>query len=76
TKLKNAVSYEEWIGTVDGDFTWKSFDENTAAAMCYTSGTTGKPKGVQRDVGGYAVAMAQSMETVFDCKPGQVMFST
>jgi fatty-acyl-CoA synthase len=46
TKLKNAVSYEEWIGTVDGDFTWKSFDENTAAAMCYTSGTTGDPKGV------------------------------
>ncbi len=31
---------------------------------------------VQRDVGGYAVAMAQSMETVFDCRPGQVMFST
>ncbi|MGL4557788.1 MAG: fatty-acid--CoA ligase [Afipia sp.] len=46
TKLKNAVSYEEWIGTVDGDFAWKTFDENTAAAMCYTSGTTGNPKGV------------------------------
>ena len=35
TKLKNAVSYEEWIGSVDGDFAWKTFDENTAAAMCY-----------------------------------------
>ena len=46
TKLKNAVSYEEWIGSVDGDFAWKTFDENTAAAMCYTSGTTGNPKGV------------------------------
>ena len=46
TKLKNAVAYEEWIGTVDGDFAWKTFDENTAAAMCYTSGTTGDPKGV------------------------------
>ena len=46
TKLKNAVSYEEWIGAVDGDFAWKMFDENTAAAMCYTSGTTGDPKGV------------------------------
>ena len=46
TKLKNAVSYEEWIGAVDGDFAWKTFDENTAAAMCYTSGTTGDPKGV------------------------------
>jgi fatty-acyl-CoA synthase len=46
TKLKNAVSYEEWISEVDGDFAWKTFDENTAAAMCYTSGTTGDPKGV------------------------------
>jgi fatty-acyl-CoA synthase len=46
TKLKNAISYEEWIGAVDGDFAWKTFDENTAAAMCYTSGTTGDPKGV------------------------------
>src|ERR1700694_5453292 len=46
TTLKNAVAYEDWIGTVDGDFTWKSFDENTAAGMCYTSGTTGNPKGV------------------------------
>jgi len=46
TTLKNALAYEDWIGAVDGDFTWKSFDENTAAGMCYTSGTTGHPKGV------------------------------
>ena len=46
TTLKNAVPYEEWLAEADGDFTWKSFDENTAAGMCYTSGTTGNPKGV------------------------------
>src|ERR1700722_10446932 len=46
TTLKNAVPYEEWIADVDGDFLWKPFDENTAAGMCYTSGTTGNPKGV------------------------------
>jgi fatty-acyl-CoA synthase len=46
TSLKNAVPYESWIAEVDGDFAWKSFDENTAAGMCYTSGTTGNPKGV------------------------------
>ena len=46
TPLRNAVPYEEWIGEVDGDFAWKYFDENTAAGMCYTSGTTGNPKGV------------------------------
>ena len=46
TVLKDAVPYEEWIGEADGDFAWKTFDENTAAGMCYTSGTTGNPKGV------------------------------
>src|SRR6267154_1704822 len=46
TTLKNAVPYEDWIAEADGDFKWKTFDENTAAAMCYTSGTTGDPKGV------------------------------
>jgi fatty-acyl-CoA synthase len=46
TTLKNAVAYEDWIAEADGDFKWKEFDENTAAAMCYTSGTTGDPKGV------------------------------
>jgi fatty-acyl-CoA synthase len=46
TKLANAVAYEEWIGEVDDDFAWGWFDENTAAGMCYTSGTTGNPKGV------------------------------
>jgi len=46
TPLKNAVPYEEWIAEADGDFAWKTFDENTAAGMCYTSGTTGNPKGV------------------------------
>jgi fatty-acyl-CoA synthase len=46
TSLRNAVAYEEWLSGADGDFAWKSFDENTAAGMCYTSGTTGNPKGV------------------------------
>jgi fatty-acyl-CoA synthase len=46
TTLRNAVPYESWIAEVDDDFAWRSFDENTAAGMCYTSGTTGNPKGV------------------------------
>lgn len=44
--------------------------------ILYTSGTTGKPKGVQRDTGGYAVALATSMEYIFCAKPGQTMFCT
>jgi fatty-acyl-CoA synthase len=46
TSLRNAIAYEQWIAEADDDFAWKSFDENTAAGMCYTSGTTGNPKGV------------------------------
>jgi len=42
----------------------------------YTSGTTGKPKGVQRDTGGYAVALAASMKHIFCGEPGETYFST
>jgi propionyl-CoA synthetase len=42
----------------------------------YTSGTTGKPKGVQRDTGGYAVALAASMRHIFCGNPGETYFST
>ncbi len=44
--------------------------------ILYTSGTTGKPKGVQRDTGGYAVALAASMPNIFDLKPGETYFCT
>ena len=46
TALANVVAYEEWLAGADGDFVWRDLDENTAAGMCYTSGTTGDPKGV------------------------------
>ncbi|WP_312760042.1 propionate--CoA ligase, partial [Pulveribacter sp.] len=42
----------------------------------YTSGTTGKPKGVQRDTGGYTVALASSMRTIFPAQPGDTYFCT
>jgi fatty-acyl-CoA synthase len=45
-RITNMIAYEDMIGTSDDDFEWKSFDENTAAGLCYTSGTTGNPKGV------------------------------
>ena len=46
TSLPNAHAYETWLADSDADFRWASFDENTAAGLCYTSGTTGNPKGV------------------------------
>jgi len=44
--------------------------------ILYTSGTTGKPKGVQRDTGGHAVALASSMRLIFCVAPGETFFTT
>ena len=45
TKLANVTCYESLIGPESTDYQWPSFDENTASSLCYTSGTTGNPKG-------------------------------
>ncbi|MFZ1988964.1 MAG: long-chain-fatty-acid--CoA ligase [Alphaproteobacteria bacterium] len=46
TTLRGAMPYEDFIAQEDGDFSWAEVDERTAAGLCYTSGTTGNPKGV------------------------------
>ena len=45
TSLAGLLCYEELIEAEDGAYTWPDFDENTASSICYTSGTTGHPKG-------------------------------
>src|SRR5690606_37934187 len=54
--------------------TW--LESNEVSYTLYPSGTTGTPKGVQRDVGGYAVALAASMAHIFGGKPGEAYFAT
>ena len=54
----------EWLASTDTSY------------ILYTSGTTGKPKGVQRDVGGYAVALAASMQHIFMGQAGETYFAT
>ena len=45
-ELPNLLCYEELVGAQSDDYAWPEFDENTASSLCYTSGTTGNPKGV------------------------------
>ncbi len=60
------LCYDELLDAADDDYTWPSFDENTASSLCYTSGTTGRPKGVLYShrstvLHGYAINMADAL---------------
>src|SRR5437868_4715177 len=70
----------DWA-TLARDFTGASvacawLESNEPSYILYTSGTTGRPKGVQRDVGGHAVALASSMKYIFCGEAGETMFTT
>ncbi|HWI38043.1 MAG TPA: propionate--CoA ligase [Burkholderiales bacterium] len=82
---------DEKMPTVPGrDVDWETLARDFAGAtvscawmessapsyILFTSGTTGRPKGVQRDIGGYAVALASSMKRIFCGEAGETMFTT
>lgn len=65
------LCYETLMDAADEDFTWPSFDERTAANLCYTSGTTGRPKGTLYSHRSILLhTMAQNAAAVFGLRPG------
>src|SRR5438552_848536 len=72
--LPNLLCYEELIAREDGDYEWPQFDEWTAAGLCYTSGTTGNPKGVlYANRSTILHAYASYLPDVFNCSARSVI---
>ncbi|MDK1119165.1 MAG: long-chain-fatty-acid--CoA ligase [Anaerolineae bacterium] len=74
TSLVNVKCYESFIGDGAEDFEWPEFDENTASSLCYTSGTTGNPKGVLYSHRAIVLhSLAEIAPDVFNLSIGEVV---
>jgi fatty-acyl-CoA synthase len=72
--IPRLLCYEDLVGAEDGDFAWPELDERTAAGLCYTSGTTGNPKGVLYSHRSTLLhAYASSLPDVFNCSARSVL---
>lgn len=74
TSLAPVYCFEELLTTQATDYDWPRFDENTAASLCYTSGTTGNPKGVLYSHRAMVLhAQATASRELLDLKPDTVL---
>jgi len=72
--IPNLLCYEDLVGAENGEFEWPALDEWTASCLCYTSGTTGNPKGVLYSHRSTVLhAYAASLPDVFNCSAREVI---
>ncbi len=76
TSLAPLYCFEQLLETQASDYAWPSFDENSAAALCYTSGTTGNPKGVLYSHRAMVLhAQATASKELLDLRPDTVLLA-
>jgi fatty-acyl-CoA synthase len=74
TRVPDALCFEDLLAAQSGAYAWPTFDENTAAAICHTSGTTGNPKGVVYSHRSTVLhAYGAAMPGMLDVGPGEAL---